>query len=64
MKNMTKEQEFVKAFLELVDEYKVTAISTEPFSYGRDMVVSLCVGDKIVVDYHVIENQWTSNIDL
>lgn len=49
-------------FMKLVKKYKVTAMSTEPFSYGRDMAVSLCVGDKIVLDYHIIDDTWVENI--
>jgi hypothetical protein len=54
----TKEQEFVDQFMKLVKKYDVTAMSTEPFCYGKNMAVSLCVGDKTVLDYHIIDQTW------
>ena len=59
---MTKEQEFANEFMKLVAKYRVTAISLSPFSYGSDNAISLCVGDKIVVDYLPIQDKWVTNI--
>jgi hypothetical protein len=60
---MTKEQEFASEFMKLVAKYRVSAISLSPFCYGSDNAISLCVGEKIVVDYLPIQDKWVTIID-
>jgi len=47
--------------MQLAAKYRVSAISLAPFCYGNDNAISLCVGDKIVVDYFPIQDKWVVN---
>ena len=48
--------------MKLVNKYPVSALALSPMCYGSD-TISLCVGDKIVVDYYPVEDKWVSIFD-